>query len=700
MELDTIGAQGEALGNEPEITPSLESEQRVITSPGQAYAVAENLREDAKVLVANAAKIIELRNGRRPQDQKKLNNQNKGWKSNVSTGFMATQIARLVPRFIQPVKTAKYLTAASLPAYKEDGSPWPDGAKKTEWFRECMTDFIRSWPQWNFYVQGMAQEVAELGYCFNAYFDEYEWKPKLVRQDKGFVPKGTEVMDEPQFFMVRWQYKPHELLALLKANKDAGRKEWKEEACVKAINNASAPATTNTEEPEYRTFAELVRQGAYRYDYNKGYKVIETIHLFAKEVTGKVSHYVLWDDSQNGVAMTDGGDGLLFEKLDETDTMFDSCVPIVFAYGDGTIHGAWGAGQLLFDMAQQVEKLRNDSIDNMRLTNKQRLQVPEAKNINQVKVQNLDDMIVVTGANFAQNVGGIAPSPEAYIRLSAEMERYATEKVGQYVPPIPLQASDIKAAQVNAAMQKEEEVKNTNLDNWLTQFAVLAHAMTRRATRKDSPLPEVKKLRKKLLLRLTEEEIDVLRDQPAVQTVIDFTEYRAVQRAQFAGSVLGNQLFNQQFAAQTMASPLGASFAQAIVMDDSANNEQMVVAERAQILEANSFLNGVPVPVAPSDPHIPHYRVLKGLMVKAMETNSVAPQNLKLGLDHLSAHWAAATANKLWGGNEGNEEKSFIATVDKAIQESLAAQQQALAVQQQAMARQGMPMEQQAQPQP
>jgi hypothetical protein len=691
-----VDTQGQYLGNSPDIqTPSLEVEQRVITSYGQAQSVIQNMREDAKILVLNSARIINVINGRRPNDQKKLNDQNRGWRSNVNTGFLTTQIAKLIPRYVQPIATAKYLTAAELPAFTEEGTPWPNGTQKTEWYRECITDFIRRWPQWNLHIEGMAREVGSLGYCFNAYFDEWEWKPKLIRMDKGFVPKGTEVLDEPQFFAVEWLYKPHELLALLKANKEAGRKEWNEEACVKAINDATAPAVNTTMEVEFRSYADLLRQGAYRNDYTKGYKVIATYHLFAREATGKVSHYVVLRDDQSPASDKDENK-FLYEKEDAYETMSDSCIPTVFDFGDGTVHGSWGAGQRLFDLAARVEKSRNEAQDNLALSTKQRFQVPEAKNINQVKVQVIDDMIISSGATFAQNVGGIAANTEAYVRIGADWERFAQELIGQYVPPIPLQASDIKAAQVNAAMQKEEEQKSKNLLNWLSQFAVLTKAIERRVTRKDSPLKEVKALRKKLLLKLTEEEIETLREQPPTQTIIEFTEYRAVQRAQFAQSVIGNQLFNQQYAAQAMAMPLGNSFMSAIVMNDQANNEQVIAQQRMQIIEANVMMSGGPVPVVATDNSVVHYDTLKGIIVQSMEGGAIAPERMRIMLNHLQAHWVQATSTKSWDGAKGNEEKSFIASVDKAINESIAAKQNAqaaIAAQQAQQQPQAMPMQ-------
>src|SRR5581483_5830708 len=107
---------------------------------------------------------------------------------------------------------------------------------KSEFFRQTITEAIRTWPKFNFYIRGLAREVGVFGFGFNAWFDEWEWRPTLLRMDKGFVPQGTEVMDlEPQFFMAKYDYSPNELLELLKAGVDAGRDEWKKDNVVLAI---------------------------------------------------------------------------------------------------------------------------------------------------------------------------------------------------------------------------------------------------------------------------------------------------------------------------------------------------------------------------------------------------------------------------------------------------------------------------------
>ena len=78
-----------------------------------------------------------------------------------------------------PVKTAKYLTAAELPP------DHPNGQEKTLHFRQVITDTIRAWTKFNFFVRGLARETGIFGFSFCWFPDEYDWRPTLIRMDKG-----------------------------------------------------------------------------------------------------------------------------------------------------------------------------------------------------------------------------------------------------------------------------------------------------------------------------------------------------------------------------------------------------------------------------------------------------------------------------------------------------------------------------------
>lgn len=692
-ESGTASAINEETGAAPEVTPTLEVKNRTINSVDQAYSVCETLVSDWKEGILKSARITRKLNGERPYNQSKLEKAGKGWKTNISTGFLATECSKVLPRFYMPIKTAKYLTAAELP------SDWPEGTAKTQHFRQVITDTIRAWPKLNFYIRGLAREVGIFGFAFNCFFDEYEWRPTLIRMDKGFVPQGTEVLEEPTLFMAKYDYKPSELLDLLKASVSEGRNEWKQDAVVKALNAAFPPPVDSTY-PAARSYEELVRQSTWGYSYTKGAKSIPTWHLFSKEASGFVSHYIILAD-QTGAAGSNGTpplkeDRCLFESLDQFASMDDAVNTMVFDYGDGTVHGAWGAGQILYDLAVQVEKVRCDSIDNIRLTNKAKVTVPDAKNVNDVKLLVNDQFVIVSGAQFAGNTAGISSDIEGYELLDQKLSMLAQQKIGAFVPPIPVQPSDIKAAQINAAMSKEKELQEALLENWLIQFARLVKTITKRLCNPESPDPVARETIAKLLQKLTPEEIMLLTNQFPVKSVIDFTEFKAQQRGTFASTVMNNPLFRQSAVARIMAEGAGdETFVNSIVLPEGDQTEQLA-AQHAQTLETTSLQSGRPVAVLPHDNDWLHMESLRP-EIEGMLGGEFDPQTATLMLQHYGGHWSQGVNKKTLPKDQINATKGFIAGAEKVIaarMEQIAIQQQALQAQQAAEAQAAMMVQQ------
>jgi hypothetical protein len=683
----TSSVLNEDTGSSPEVTPTLEVANRTINSVDQAFSVCETLINDWKDGISKSARITRKLNGERPYNQKKLEQAGKGWKTNISTGFLATECSKVLPRFYMPIKTAKYLTAAELPP------DWPEGQAKSQHFRQVITDTVRAWPKLNFYIRGLAREVGIFGFAFNCFFDEYEWRPTLIRMDKGFVPQGTEVLEEPTFFMAKYDYKPAELLDLLKASVIAGRQEWKLANVVKALNAALPPAVESSQQ-DSRSYEELVRQSTWGQSYIKGAKVIRTWHLFAKETAGRVSHYVILAENTGGTGSVreEGPDGdirLLYENLDQFSSMSDVVNTMVFDYGDGTVHGAWGAGQILYDLAVQVEKVRCDSIDNIRLTNKAKIQVPDAKNVNDVKMLVNDQFVIVSAGTFAGNSAGLTSDVEGYELLDQKLTMLAQQKIGAFVPPIPVQPSDIKAAQINAAMTKEKELQEALLENWLIQFAEVMKTITKRLTNPESPDPVARETIQKLLTKLTPEEILLMANQFPVKSVIDFTEFKAQQRGMFASTVSGNPLFRQSSVARYMAEGAGdEAFVTSIVIPEGDQSDQLA-AQSKQTMENTTLFAGKPLPVLPTDNDWAHMQTLEPELGAVLSNPDFDPAKATVALQHYAGHWTQGVNKKTLPKEAINEKKGWIGTAEKVIaarQEQMAIQAQAAQAQQAAEA--------------
>jgi len=665
-----------SIGNSPEVSEkTLDSDNRVITSVDQAISVIDTLQWDAQKLVKNAAKITSLKQGRKPYDSKTLQKQGKGYKTNMSSGTYATTLRRVAPKLYMPLLSASTLTAAELPA----GTP--NGEQKTEHYRETITNAIRSWPRWSTFVRLLTQEVVDYGFVFSAFTDRYEWRPHLCRMDRGFVPAGTEVMDlEPAFFALQWDYQPSQLLKIAKDAADAGVDGWDKEAVAKAVQQ-SKPSTAPTREPTgWRKWEELVREQVWSYATSKNFRVVESIHLFALENDGKVSHYIVLKEAEEDFQ-------LLYEKVDAFDSMANVVTPLTFNSTDGTIHGSWGAGHLLYDLGGLQEKIFCDMVDNLRNANKQRLQVKNPADINDVKQVVNDTEVIVSGAEFANNLGGVQQNVDAYQVLRNLLLQAMDSKVGAYVPPIPMQSSDIKAAQVNAAMIQEKEISDDATEHYLAQLAWVIWAIERRLTDPDSPQPKAKEVREALLKVLTKDEIEILRSQPAIRSVTNFTPLAAQSRAQFATQFLGNQLFKQTELAKLIANGVpsgGTRLAEATVVQDG-DQTQTTAAQRQQLLENAVMTLGQDVPVLITDNHWVHMQTMKGPLTQAVQAKMLVQG--KAGLRHYTAHWTAGVAQKTLPDEAINKEKSFIADVEKALAaiEQQQQMQQAQQAQQQQM---------------
>ncbi len=698
---------GSGYGASPEVDEkTMGADNRVVTSVDAAVNLTETDIRDARNLIRNARRITAKKQGAPPYNNKDLKDQGKAWKRNFSTRFLQKELNRAAPRFYMPVLTASTMTAAELPA------GWPEGQKKTQFFRDTMTRAIRGWRKNDMFWRGLASEVVDYGFGFASWTDPYEWRPHLCRMDRGFVPRGTEVMDENlQRFTLKWDYQPNVLLEIVRKSVEGGSENWQKDAVAAAVQAASLPAMPS-DYSNLRKWEEMIREQAWDFSYTKTTKVIECRHLYVVEFNGKVSHYILWPSGPTKFQ-------LLYEHLDAYERTDDVVVAMTFGYGDGTIHGSWGAGQLLYDLAAQVERVRNDSIDNLLNSNKQKLQVASAKDVATAQLVVNDTMIIATGATFAGNVAAVGGKSEGYLALDDRMTQWAQEIVGDYLPPIPLQPSDIKAAQVNAALAREQEAQRDVLEAWMKQVALVVRTMISRMLDPDSDDEYAKGVRKKLLgdnagwlasiwrklrksikilqkitpppsISLTEEEIEILINQPVIQSVTDFTEYAASQRAQFASSVMGNPLFNQSAAARYMAAGVpggGDSFVESIVVPDGDITTITAQQRQQQIENTTMLVTGEPVQVVVTDNHYVHWQGLAGKPIEDA-INGGLMQAAVAGLTHLAAHYAAGVSQKTWPPDQINEAKATLARYQRAMEEK--AKEQA-AAQQQQFAEQGAP---------
>lgn len=659
---------GSSVGNAPElsITPTgLVNDRRAITSAGQAMEVVNTMEYDARKLIARAARISAKLTGEPPHKVGVLKSQGKDYFSNIPVRYLETVINRIVPRLYMRLKAVPYLTMSKLP------DETPDGGKKTEIARRIVTEAIRSWPEWNFFIQGLFKEPVTYGYAFVAWFDSADWKPRVIRMDRGFVPFGTKVgVDDIPHFSARWDYQPHELVEMIRDVESAAAQGWNVENVVKAVNAARPPAAGNTWD-EMRTFDDLIRESAAQLSWRRGTNIIETRHLFSKEIDGKVSHRIL---------SVQTGDELYVHE-DRFDSMAQVVCPFVFEYGNGNIHGSYGIGQRLYDIAVQYEKAFNRMNDNARARARLTMLVPNEQNVNTVKLRVTDEYTMVTGREVTIQNAATPSVTEEFSKLMDAFRQITEEIVGAYMPPLTNQA-DVSAAAVNVAALRQEEIYQSVLDNLLTQFAWMMREMTRRLLDPQTDDPIAQEAQRRIAGYLNPEEIAAFANSPASYVSIDVSNQKEkeVDKINYLQSKVGDPQFNQRAVKEAQAiAALGKELADQVLLPDE---DPTVEAEqsRQQLIENNNIGQGTQMPVSTRDNDDIHIKVLQPQMEQWLQMGAVQPA--RLGLMHMAAHYESGVQKRVINEPDINNLKGYIADFEKRLQEAegaLMAQQQAMA---------------------
>jgi hypothetical protein len=661
---------GGATGNTPDLKQKqggLVNKRRAITDASQAMDVINTMEYDAKKLISKAAKISSKLTGEPPYKPALLKAQGKDYFSNISVRFLETIVNRIVPRLYMRLKAVPVLTMASLP------ESVPDAAKKTEHARRAVTDGIRSWKNWNFFIQGIFREPVVYGYGFATWFDPQEWRPHVIRCDRGFVPFGTSVgVDDIAHYSVRWDYQPHQLVELISDVEQAKEAGWNMQAVIDAVK-AAHPTMAQSSWDKLREYDDVIRQSSAWLSWQKGTNLIETKHLFSREADGRVSHRILHV----------GTGAELYVHEDRYENMAQCTIPFVFEYGNGNIHGSFGIGQRIYDVASQYEKAFNRLNDSVRARSRLNLLVPDSANVNTVKVRVTDDMNIVTGRDVTVAQGATPAVVDDYERLLSAFRQVIEEIVGAYMPPLGDQQK-VSATAVSVSALRQEEIYQSVLDNLLTQFSWMIHEMTRRMLSDlETDDPIAKEVIARLREVLSDEEIALFANAKPSHVSVDVSDQQQknAEHINFLQSKVGDPQFDQRAIKQIQSTlAVGKETTDRILLPDE---DPTIEAEQSrwQLLENQMIAAGQQMPVSTRDNDEIHIKILQAQMEQWLQEGNA--QASRLGLVHLAAHYESGVQKRTIGEPNINNLKGYISDYENRL---MPLEQQAQNLQAQTMA--------------
>lgn len=584
------------------------------------------------------ARITDKLNNERPWRQEELKQAGLAWKSNFTTRPLNTLVSKVVGRFPRAVNSARYLTASALPPQV------PFAAEKTDFFRREFTLFLRAQPGWDDLVEGLSHETVLFGYTAAVAVNPDDVLPVPLRQDTFYVPAGTKQKAERAPVVVfSVDMSLHDAYRMLVDGQRAaavGDERWDVDAFYDAINNALPQnSRLNITGEHVRQMADLNRQIQLGSSF-VGSEKVRLIHVLVTELSGMVSHYIL--NGSHGGSPTGQ---LLFEHPDRFQSMGQVASFFAFEYGDGTMHGSKGLGRVAYAFASVIDRARNDAVDRLQLSGKIIAQGPD-NNAARFKMNVVGNVMLISQEWSIQSTR-IDSNVEASVALDDYLRGILDEMSGSYSPKAFANRDRVTRGEIDLLAAREGERADDVLLRWLSQFGAMVNAIQKRVLRADHKSPAVQQFRQKLLTRLTEEELALLTESPALSVVADWTETERMNIITAVNESLGNPLFDQKkLVHYKMSALVSPEFAKDVVIPDE---DPTVAAEatRMQMLENTALGSGLPVPVSPRDNHLIHLQSMLPILESGAQTAAQDPGasgGLQFIVQHAGEHIAAAQA--------------------------------------------------------
>lgn len=666
--------------NSPQLNAQGKPTARAITSASQAHNIAKDLRDRAKTgRVATAALIAAKYNGEPPFDPEALSRTGQAWRNNFSTNFLASIVDRVKPQMLDAINKADLLTHSALPVN------YPNGTTKSRLFCEITSKVIRRWPAWRNFSSGIAQENVLYGNACPAWTDSrFEWRPKLWKFDEAFLPEGTgQHSTSVQVACFEQKMLIHDFISLIQNPEAADKAGFNVANCIIAANSVknNTPTNSTADETALQKQDRLREGGTLADSLATKAKTVDLYHILVRDYTGGIDLWTVTQDNGLEIRSVEN----LHEQVEDALTLF------TFQSGNEKYYGSKGLGRLLSNLHIAIERGRCLGADQMYLSGLIIFKTDKKDAISlQAKVRH-PFIFVPKEMDVVQEQ--VVFNVQAFEMMDAKLTQLAESIAGAFIPPDLNQEganTKIEAAQ-NA--QREMAVKEGVLGRFFEHFADLVGAMQRKLynhinLREGYRAWEAKQVKQgqgikvlarrvwKLLTRAFPTRKDIEPDVPegtmadpeAVGAVVELLEsgltveeiaMLAQSPASVNNSTDGSQrdantltfIQNNRTNPQVDQEAATRMEARLVCGEDRANElvarqhdpNVEAVAVRDQVMELAHMLDGTEMPVAASDKHETHRKVLAQKLDGLMEVVKTAPTpeivgGAELTLNHYAGH--------------------------------------------------------------
>lgn len=588
--------------NNPKVEDGKLVQRRAISTAQQAQQIADRLVLDDVGRDIRRAEVQRAINGAAPFSEKTLKEKNQGHRFNVSVGYLEGACGRAYTPYLDMGLDEEFV--AKIQADLEE--------TKKNIIRAEFVNAVRRWGMWPSNYNGLVREAVDFGYCVAIFPDpDSPWWHFARQRDALTMSRSRNISQKLDVFVWKRSYLICELYDHISDEEAAKTAGWNIENCFSAMENAAPDDyTKNRLMGGRQIFEEAIRAAALALSIGQGAKVIETYHVYCKELSGKVSQWIVLNTSGQLKAPENppAPSIQLFYQFEQFPSMEDVVTRFDLEYGDGFWHGAKGLGQKLYGVHKAHDRLMCSGLDQTFRGGLGVLKSSSQKSHESINLQVTSDFVVLS-PDYEATPGVKMPTLDpTFFSMDAALLASAVQRGGDVAPEaMGVERTQKTATQSSYDQAQKQIITKANLKRWVPSLSRVIDTMLKRLLNAQSGNPDSIKFIASLQSKgITPEDIQKIKTVEVFHSVEDVFGETKQNISFISDKYRGDpDISRLDLKKREIGVWLGPSASLELVPGDADELNQMK-ASRLQTMEISAILDGNSVPVAPDDLHTVH----------------------------------------------------------------------------------------------
>jgi len=336
-----------------------------LNSSSSAWNIFKKVRDQDQERDRKRALVKAQLDGNRPYSQAELIRLGQAHRSNVN--FRDAEGIRDARKtsYYELLMEVETLVQIKLKDYTDPVDPGKDWG---EVIAEKFTKMLTSWEGWWYHMMLHQEQMVTWG-VGNVYWENaIDWRFKAAKVGSFLVPDETKsTLEDFDVIIIRDIYRVHDLFEHVKddATTEASRQAgWNTGLVIKLIRSTIDKKSDSDAHGlgEWSSTQQKIKDNDIEYSYGD-YENIRVAHMFVKEYSGEISHFLISEDEEINAEQDGNKDQFIFKGIEQFGNWHQAIGPFFANVGDGTYHSIRGLGAKVFAHCQLMDRLKNTIMD-------------------------------------------------------------------------------------------------------------------------------------------------------------------------------------------------------------------------------------------------------------------------------------------------------------------------------------------------